>query len=230
MRKACHSHTQAGRRLPCRKFGRKREGERSPEDYRRDSWRRDDSDFLDLPGVIVLPLFTNQHPYLHLAGSGYKSQIHLVPSTQTPVHPFFSESYRRMLGENSFSPDVGRTRSVWIFARPLSVAKLFSLFEYVSYGKFPLSHWGVLVTQRRVDDLKAVLVNGDTQRFGERSTADSDELGIVWELNRIEGDVNTVNVTRPFTFATLKFNWTRFSAMYLGSTEKDDIEIQSHGI
>jgi hypothetical protein len=93
-----------------------------------------------------------------------------------------------------------------------------------------LSHWGVLVTQRRVDDLKAVLVNGDTQRFGERSTADGDELGIMWELNRIEGDVNTVNVTRPCSLAILKSDWTCFSAMYLGSTEKGNIEIQNHGI
>jgi hypothetical protein len=134
-----------------------------------------------------------------------------------------------MLGENSFAPDLGRTRSVWVFARPLSFARLFSLFEYASYGKFPLSHWGVLVTRRQMNDLKTVLVNGGTTRLQERAATDGDELGIMWELNRIEGDVNTVNVTRPFTLALLKSDWTRFSAMYLGSTDKYDIEIQNHG-
>lgn len=115
---------------------------------------------------------------------------------------------------------------VWLFARPLSLANLFSPFELTSQGRYHLCHWGVLVSHRSVTEAKELLIRSGSEKNPD--VVDS-VLGIMWELNRMENDTNTVNTIRPFTVATVKDQWTIFSAEYLGETVMDYAQIQTEG-
>ena len=82
------------------------------------------------------------------------------------------------------------------------------------------------MTELDVGLLKALLVeNGKSP-----TTAENDEeLGTLWELNRIDRNINIVNVTRPFKVSKLKAEWRTFSAQYLGETYLNSDEIQGKG-
>ena len=127
------------------------------------------------------------------------------------------------------SSDISQTGtgSVWIFARPLSFARKFVPFQFTSNGKYHLCHWGVLVSSLPVEEMKNILVEG-----GKTSTLQSFdyELGQMWELNRIERNTNTVNVTRPFKVSHIQADWRPFSAEYLGETPLGRAQIQHIGI
>jgi hypothetical protein len=116
-------------------------------------------------------------------------------------------------------------RSVWIFARPLSLAGLFPPLGLVSHGKYHLCHWGVLVTERSIAELKTSFLGIEKSEKEEVVLV----LGVMWELNRIEGNRTTVNCTRPFTISSVKEQWSLFSAEFLGETQMNDNEIWATG-
>jgi hypothetical protein len=116
--------------------------------------------------------------------------------------------------------DVGR--SVWIFARPLQFATIFGS-QFVSHGKFPFCHWGMLITELDVDTVKELLTEHDM-------TTEDSSLGEMWELFRRENDSNEIDVTRPFKLSDVGEDWNLFSAEPLGMTTLNNEQIEDEGI
>ena len=55
-------------------------------------------------------------------------------------------------------------------------------------------------------------------------------LGVMWQLNLREGNINTVNVDRPFDLSLMMDEWNTFSQQYMGPTLLTEEQIQSEGI
>jgi hypothetical protein len=120
------------------------------------------------------------------------------------------------------------SRSVWIFARPLSGASIFPgpATATSSQGKFHLCHWGILVTDLSIVDVKALTLRSK-QGSG---TTDNTPLGTLWELIRTLENQSTVNMSQPFRVSMLKEQWITFSAKHIGSTKLTDEQVQNEGI
>jgi len=114
------------------------------------------------------------------------------------------------------------TRSVWLFARPLSWADFIVALQWVSDGKYPLCHWGVLVTH-----LDITANDEFMRRTPDISPTQALDLGIMYELRRNDINQNTVNIIRPFSTASAE--WRLFSAKYIGTTEMVHEEIEVEG-
>jgi hypothetical protein len=114
-------------------------------------------------------------------------------------------------------------RSVWLFARPLSWADFIIALQWVSDGKYPLCHWGVLVTH-----LDITANDEFMRRTPHTSGIDVLDLGTMYELQRNDINQNTVTVTSPFSTTSLQAEWRLFSAKYIGTTEitLDQIELE----
>ena len=95
---------------------------------------------------------------------------------------------------------------------------------YFSRGKFPLCHWGVLVTDSTSVDVESLEI--ETRELGQTD----DRLGVLWELQRTPSDKNTVNVVQPFMLSTLKEQWMDYSAKHIGTTVMSHDEIQRKGV
>src|SRR5271154_3675668 len=106
------------------------------------------------------------------------------------------------------------TRSVWLFARPLSWADFIIALQWVSDGKYPLCHWGVLVTHMDITANDEFMRRNSPQVL---SSPDDQDLGIMYELQRNDINQNTVSITRPFSPAALKAEWRLFSAKKIGT-------------
>jgi hypothetical protein len=116
-------------------------------------------------------------------------------------------------------------RSVWLLARPLSAVTIFPPFAVTSQNKFPLCHWGVLITKLDVSSIEAAM-----REVSEESQLVEDLiLGIMWELHRTQQNTNTVNVSNPFKLSSLKSEWVTFSAEKIGTTLHSDAQIQREG-
>lgn len=116
-------------------------------------------------------------------------------------------------------------RSLWIFARPTSLALTTGLSS-TSTGKYHLCHWGILVTDTSVVDMKALLARVQ----GNSVAAGNVALGSLYELNRLEGNQNTVNSVRPFTVSALRAEWPSFFAEHIGMTGFCDDAILLEGL
>jgi len=118
------------------------------------------------------------------------------------------------------------TKSVWLFARPLSWADFIIALQWVSDGKYPLCHWAVLVTHM---DITA---NDEFMRrdLAQASSSGNTDWGIMYELRRNDINQNTVNIIRPFSPAALQAEWRLFSAKYIGTTEMSHDQIELEGI
>jgi hypothetical protein len=114
------------------------------------------------------------------------------------------------------------TRSVWLFARPLSWADFIIALQWVSDGKYPLCHWGVLVTH-----LDITANDEFMRRTPHISPTEALDLGIMYELRRNDINQNTVNIIHPFSAASAE--WRLFSAKYIGRTEMVHEEIEVEG-
>jgi hypothetical protein len=116
-------------------------------------------------------------------------------------------------------------RNVWIFARPLSGTRWFPVTAKSSTGKFHLCHWGILVSEVTVMDVRAISLG----RMQNWTSTENVVLGTMYELERL-GDKNTVHISR--SFGTLKMNeeWRTVSAEYVGDTAMSDVEISTHGM
>lgn len=118
-------------------------------------------------------------------------------------------------------------RSVWLFARPLSLANLFSPLGLTSAGKYHLCHWGVLVTPLSARELRSILIK--LNKLAEECPQFDGSMGTMWELNRVEGTVNTVNKTTSFSPSLVRKEWKLLSACSAGETTMTDEEIQVQG-
>lgn len=120
------------------------------------------------------------------------------------------------------------SRSVWIFARPLSGASIFPTPTTAtsSHGKFHLCHWGILVTDLSIVDVKALTLRS---KQGPSMTDDT-PLGTMWELIRTLTNESTVNMSQPFEVSMLKEQWVTFSAKHIGSTRLTDDQVQNSGM
>lgn len=65
-------------------------------------------------------------------------------------------------------------------------------------------------------------------RTSKRSTEVHD-LGIMYELRRDDVNRNTVNVTHPFSTASLQAEWRSYSSTHIGVTEKIHEQIELEG-
>jgi len=115
------------------------------------------------------------------------------------------------------------SRYVWVFARPLSWAAVLGL-QWVSSGKYPLCHWGLLVTRLEFSTVKSALLADNLD-----SNLQDFELGTMWELRREEGTHITVEVTRPFKATHARGLWATLQAERIGTTKKSDRQIQQEG-
>src|SRR5271170_2430807 len=116
------------------------------------------------------------------------------------------------------------TRAVWLFARPLSWADFIIALQWVSDGKWPCCHWGVLVTH-----LDITASDEFMRRTPRTSCTDELDLGTMYELHRNDINQNTVSVTRPFSTTSLQTEWRLFSAKYIGTTEIMHEEVELEG-
>jgi hypothetical protein len=115
-------------------------------------------------------------------------------------------------------------RSVWIFARPLRFATILGS-QFVSHGKYPFCHWGVLITELDFDTVKQLLTDIDQCTPGVEDI----NVGDMWELFRGDDDKNGINVTRPFRASDVLETWSIFSAEKVGETVLNDDEVQAKG-
>lgn len=107
-----------------------------------------------------------------------------------------------------------RSRTVWIFARPLSYSRWLPSLGKISDGRFELCHWAVLVSERSIEEVKASTLHTSTTDDG---SFDNQVLGDLYELDRI-GSRNTLHRSRSFDVAKLLLHWPRFSAEFVGDT------------
>jgi DUF1009 family protein len=116
-------------------------------------------------------------------------------------------------------------RSVWVLARPLSVALSFPLIlADSSAGKYSMNHWAVMITELKKNNV--------TQIFHcRRSDIDIVKLGALIELFR-DQDRNNVKINTEFSTTDLRRDWplAYLSFTYIGTTIHSDDEIQSKGM
>ena len=111
--------------------------------------------------------------------------------------------------------------NVWLMARPLSRTSFIPPLTSLSDGRYPLSHWGVLVTDLPVNDIEHHLENP----YGSAEW----QLGTLYELRRIHENNHSVNIIKPFLSSDLRVEWRRVSKMWLGVTTKSHEEISVIG-
>jgi hypothetical protein len=110
-----------------------------------------------------------------------------------------------------------RKRSVYIIARPTTVAGALSS---LSQGKFPLCHWGLLVTRHSESELKTqcLLLNIDDNL---------ESWGTLFELIRTEKG-NKPQI-KDFGPTELLSQWGYACIAYVGKTKSSDYALSAHG-
>jgi hypothetical protein len=101
--------------------------------------------------------------------------------------------------------------SVWVFTRPLYYTNLFPPLDTRSKGSDYLRHWGVLVTELSILDMKILFQR--TRSSEEAGTA----VGTLYELIRVEGG-STINILQPINITILRRDWRALSGQYIGTT------------
>jgi hypothetical protein len=113
------------------------------------------------------------------------------------------------------------SHSVWLLARPLSPALQISLLADISVGKYPLSHWGILVTHLPTKEVSELLSHASP------STNPNLVLGDLYESFQEPGRMKSANITSPFCMQHL-VSWARLSMKYVGTTllTKDQVSLR----
>lgn len=147
------------------------------------------------------------------------------PTFSSPTSKSLLPSVMSTVLPDSGSSNVYYSHSVWVFARPLSLARYLPSLGSASDGNFPLCHWGVFVT-----DLSNIDVLAITNRL--RATIDNPttdlELGDLYELERLDKTLYTVKISRPFRVSEWRKSWL-FSPQFVGSTEMSFGQISLQG-
>lgn len=115
--------------------------------------------------------------------------------------------------------------TVWLFTRPLTYAMFSPPIAASSEGMDHLRHWGVLVNEMSMTDLKVIL----SRKMGYRAN-DNTELGTMYELFQGQESTNEVNINRKFGMNSVRKEWRMFSIYYVGKTVMRDNEIKQEGI
>jgi hypothetical protein len=111
-----------------------------------------------------------------------------------------------------------------LVAKPIRA--LSGSFEFLSHGKFPLCHWGFVLSQHNEDQLKELF-----DRQANCLLSLFSPLGTLFELKRYPDGQKTwqVNVDDRFGQA-LPSTWSRMCIGYIGETGCSDEEIIIYGI
>lgn len=116
-----------------------------------------------------------------------------------------------------------RQRSVYVIARPLRAAGPLAPF---SDGKFPICHWGLLVTNCSRDEVAS-------QWTRYRETGKSSllpPLGTMIELRRHPDNTNTYNLNTDFGLCDWYEEWGfNISITYVGVTRRSDSSLAYQG-
>lgn len=121
-------------------------------------------------------------------------------------------------------------RNVWIFARPLSVSRWFRPLINTSEGRFHLCHWGVLVSDMSFIHTKQLINLALRKQTHDNAWSPDTLLGKMYQLERVEGSKNTVNITRSFRLRDLNGDWSSFACVWVGNTSMTDSEISHAGL
>jgi hypothetical protein len=115
-----------------------------------------------------------------------------------------------------------RKRSVYIVARPTTIAGHLSS---LSQGKFPLCHWGLLITAHTETELKTrcLMLN-----FADIDTSALERWGTLFELIRTENG-NKPQITE-FGPGDLLREWGHACIAYVGKTKSSDYNLSMEGI
>jgi hypothetical protein len=105
-----------------------------------------------------------------------------------------------------------KKRNVYILSRPLSAASHLNL-SFLSDGKLPLCHWGVLVS-----DYDRIELQRHLQSLREDPNHRRSSLGTLIELRRTETNVNTINVIKEFGEIEMSDEWHVMGVKYIGTT------------
>jgi hypothetical protein len=116
--------------------------------------------------------------------------------------------------------------TVWFFARALSATDVLPALQSLSDGKFPFCHWGVLITTM---DISEVMQAIETLRSNDINGLDNMDFGTMYELFRGEGNINSVNISRPVSVKYLRSSWATFSARFAGRTTLSQENIERAG-
>ena len=115
-------------------------------------------------------------------------------------------------------------RNVFLIARPLRS----SFWDWISRGNFVLSHWGLLVSKFSRVDLDVALHH--SRRSGRNRAGMKEELGTMYDLQRLPNGVNMVNSTRSFLSTSLSDSWPSFAYQFVGITTVNDEDISKLGL
>src|SRR5438045_8473980 len=101
--------------------------------------------------------------------------------------------------------------NVWLLARPLSHTSLIPPLASLSDGKYPLCHWGALITELSVNDIE--------EHFENRYGSPERNMGTLYALHRAENQYSA-NILPPFLPSNLQAEWRRISTTWLTVTTK----------
>jgi len=114
-----------------------------------------------------------------------------------------------------------KLHSVWLLARPLGPALQIGVADFLA-GKYPLSHWGVLVTHLPTKEVGSLISHSSPS---PNSTV---VLGDLYEVFQEPGRMKSANITSPFGIKHLT-GWPRLSMKYVGITTSTRDEIERKG-
>ena len=110
-------------------------------------------------------------------------------------------------------------------ARPLESAGPFS---FLSEGKFPLCHWGILISNYKKVDLEVLWINRKAMNSPKTLQL---SWGTLFELFRIpESNINKPHVIEEFGLRNLVNEWSLASIVYVGETFFEDKALEQRGI
>ena len=129
-------------------------------------------------------------------------------------------------------------REVWLFTRPLKVAVGVSSLESTSNPERPyLRHWGILVTEMTLPEMRFIIQTANPATYHESMIAalykiesfENMTLGIMYELQRKE-KVNDCLIDENFTMDKVREKWgNTFAAQHVGDTLMTHEEIREEG-
>jgi hypothetical protein len=124
----------------------------------------------------------------------------------------------------SSSSTSAKRRHVYLVAKPIQA--LSGPFEFLSNGKFPLCHWGFVLSQHDQDQLKELF-----DRQAKCPSSLLPPLGTLFELKRYPDGRKTWQVNMDDRFGqALPSDWSRLCIGYIGETGCSDEEIIIYGI
>lgn len=114
-------------------------------------------------------------------------------------------------------------RSVFVVARPLTIAGPFS---FLSGGKVPLCHWGLLLT-----DLSPSVLRLQWETFIEtQNPSKLEPWGTLFELCRLPGNRITHHMIENFTVKDWLASWGAISLVDVGETRVSNSALAREGM